>query len=72
MCNMIHEKTMEIVRGANPEARKINEALRFLLNNRAKGTLVSDFVLVAETIREHHPQYIDAFFDILFFNVKFI
>lgn len=72
MHNPIYNKAMEIVHRSNPEARKVNEALCFLLNNKAKGTRVNDFVLTAQTIQERHPQYVDAFFEILFFNVKFI
>lgn len=70
--NVIMAKCEDILSCANPSASKVYEALWYLLHDKTKGTTMEDFNVVAECVAKKHPEYLDAFFDILFFNIKFI
>lgn len=70
--NTIMARCRDILSRANPSASKVYEALWYLLRDKAKGITMNDFNVVAENVANKHPEYLDAFFDILFFNIKFI
>lgn len=70
--NTIMAKCEDILSCTNPSASKVREALWYLLHDKAKGITMEDFKVVAECVAKKHPEYLDAFFDILFFNIKFI